>query len=159
MLWCRSSQITSLFTDSLRSLHARASISIGPHSPAGWVQPANLLRPWSMRSGSMSWLDRRSTATTPQFQCLHPVTAGPKPAVSGPMFVMIGPRHRQLLRLFGSFIRKTARENIAAASQELLRSPAGGRLFGPAAPRAALLSSGGIPRRTPGCRNPCPRPP
>jgi hypothetical protein len=34
---------------------------------------------------SMSWLDRRSTATTRPFLYLHPATAGPRPAVSGPI--------------------------------------------------------------------------
>ncbi len=79
MSWCPSSQITSLFTGSLRFSHARVSISIARHLPAGSAQRVNWSRRWSMRSGSMSWLDRRSMATTRQFLYLHPATAGPRP--------------------------------------------------------------------------------
>jgi transposase len=94
--------------------HAKASTSIAQHLPAGWARRVNWSRRWSMRSGSMSWLDRRSTVTIRQFLYSHPVTEGPRPAVSGPMYAMIGLRHRPWPLPSGSLIPKIEKANIRA---------------------------------------------
>lgn len=102
MCWSRSSAITCRFIGSLRSSHAKASIWIVRHLPDGSAQRVNWSLRWSMRSGSMFWLHRRSTPTTRQFPYLHPVTERPRPAASGLTSVMTGPRHRPLPLPYGS---------------------------------------------------------